>query len=135
MARNVADQLIEILAAAGVKRIYGIVGDSLGLFFFALSSATVGSQDLEQGSLRGPGQKILKRRFLRGIELLRVGSDFQNGLHKRIVQVIEVNGRIPSGKPRQDRLVVAEKLRGARSPVARKVGLGHRPLNRDSLKH
>jgi pyruvate dehydrogenase (quinone) len=29
MARNVADQFIETLAAAGVKRIYGIVGDSL----------------------------------------------------------------------------------------------------------
>jgi NADPH-dependent 2,4-dienoyl-CoA reductase/sulfur reductase-like enzyme len=28
MARNVADQFIETLAAAGVKRIYGIVGDS-----------------------------------------------------------------------------------------------------------
>src|SRR3979490_999246 len=29
MARTVADQLAETLAAAGVKRIYGIVGDSL----------------------------------------------------------------------------------------------------------
>jgi pyruvate dehydrogenase (quinone) len=29
MARNVADQFVEILSAAGVKRIYGIVGDSL----------------------------------------------------------------------------------------------------------
>jgi Thiamine pyrophosphate enzyme, N-terminal TPP binding domain len=29
MARTVADQFAEILAAAGVKRIYGIVGDSL----------------------------------------------------------------------------------------------------------
>jgi pyruvate dehydrogenase (quinone) len=29
MARNVADQFVETLAAAGVKRIYGIVGDSL----------------------------------------------------------------------------------------------------------
>jgi pyruvate dehydrogenase (quinone) len=29
MARNVGDQFIETLAAAGVKRIYGIVGDSL----------------------------------------------------------------------------------------------------------
>ena len=29
MARTVADQFSEILAAAGVKRIYGIVGDSL----------------------------------------------------------------------------------------------------------
>jgi len=29
MAKTVADQLAEILAAAGVKRIYGIVGDSL----------------------------------------------------------------------------------------------------------
>jgi pyruvate dehydrogenase (quinone) len=29
MARTVADQFAEILAAAGVKRIYGIVGDSM----------------------------------------------------------------------------------------------------------
>src|ERR1700739_535927 len=29
MARTVADQLVETLAIAGVKRIYGIVGDSL----------------------------------------------------------------------------------------------------------
>ncbi|WP_201834287.1 ubiquinone-dependent pyruvate dehydrogenase [Microvirga zambiensis] len=29
MAKNVAEQFVEILAAAGVKRVYGIVGDSL----------------------------------------------------------------------------------------------------------
>jgi pyruvate dehydrogenase (quinone) len=29
MARTVADQIAEILAAVGVKRIYGVVGDSL----------------------------------------------------------------------------------------------------------
>jgi hypothetical protein len=29
MAKTVADQFADILAAAGVKRIYGIVGDSL----------------------------------------------------------------------------------------------------------
>jgi pyruvate dehydrogenase (quinone) len=29
MVRTVADQLAETLAAAGVKRVYGIVGDSL----------------------------------------------------------------------------------------------------------
>jgi pyruvate dehydrogenase (quinone) len=29
MAKSVADQFVETLAAAGVKRIYGIVGDSL----------------------------------------------------------------------------------------------------------
>src|SRR5258708_39126671 len=29
MAKTVADQLAEILVAAGIKRIYGIVGDSL----------------------------------------------------------------------------------------------------------
>jgi pyruvate dehydrogenase (quinone) len=36
MARTVADQAAEILAAAGVKRIYGIVGDSLNAFTDAL---------------------------------------------------------------------------------------------------
>jgi thiamine pyrophosphate-dependent acetolactate synthase large subunit-like protein len=29
VAKTVADEFIEILAAAGVKRVYGIVGDSL----------------------------------------------------------------------------------------------------------
>jgi pyruvate dehydrogenase (quinone) len=29
MARTVADQFAQVLATAGVKRIYGIVGDSL----------------------------------------------------------------------------------------------------------
>jgi pyruvate dehydrogenase (quinone) len=29
MARTVADQFAQVLAAAGIKRIYGIVGDSL----------------------------------------------------------------------------------------------------------
>ena len=32
MARTVADQMVETLATAGVKRIYGIVGDSLNGF-------------------------------------------------------------------------------------------------------
>ena len=32
MASSVADQMVETLAAAGVKRIYGIVGDSLNGF-------------------------------------------------------------------------------------------------------
>src|SRR5215475_12690626 len=32
MARTVADQMVETLAAAGVKRVYGIVGDSLNGF-------------------------------------------------------------------------------------------------------
>lgn len=36
MARTVADQMIETFAAAGVKRIYGIVGDSLNGFTDAL---------------------------------------------------------------------------------------------------
>ena len=36
MPRTVADQMVEVLAAAGVKRIYGIVGDSLNGFADAL---------------------------------------------------------------------------------------------------
>src|SRR5262250_1962146 len=32
MARTVVDQMVETLAAAGVKRVYGIVGDSLNGF-------------------------------------------------------------------------------------------------------
>ena len=32
MAKTVADQFVETLAGAGVKRIYGIVGDSLNNF-------------------------------------------------------------------------------------------------------
>jgi pyruvate dehydrogenase (quinone) len=29
MTKNVADQFVEVLVAAGIKRIHGIVGDSL----------------------------------------------------------------------------------------------------------
>src|SRR5271156_773965 len=36
MAATVADQMVETLAAAGVKRVYGIVGDSLNGFTDAL---------------------------------------------------------------------------------------------------
>ena len=36
MAATVADQMVETLAAAGVKRIYGIVGDSLNGFTDAM---------------------------------------------------------------------------------------------------
>src|SRR5271157_1541226 len=36
MARTVADQMVEVLVAAGVKRIYGVVGDSLNGFTDAL---------------------------------------------------------------------------------------------------
>jgi len=39
MARTVADQMVEVFAAAGVKRIYGIVGDSLNGFTDALRRA------------------------------------------------------------------------------------------------
>ncbi len=39
MPRTVADQMVEVLAAAGVKRIYGIVGDSLNGFTDALRRA------------------------------------------------------------------------------------------------
>ena len=39
MARTVADQMVEVLAAAGVKRIYGIVGDSLNGFTDSLRRA------------------------------------------------------------------------------------------------
>ena len=41
LARTVADQMVEILAAAGVKRIYGVVGDSLNGFTDALRRAGV----------------------------------------------------------------------------------------------
>ena len=36
MTRTVADQMVETLAAAGVERVYGIVGDSLNGFTNAL---------------------------------------------------------------------------------------------------
>jgi hypothetical protein len=36
VTRTVADQMVETLAAAGVERIYGIVGDSLNVFTDAL---------------------------------------------------------------------------------------------------
>ena len=34
MTKKVADQLAETLAAVGVKRVYGVVGDSLGYYAF-----------------------------------------------------------------------------------------------------
>jgi pyruvate dehydrogenase (quinone) len=39
LARTVADQMVDILAAAGVKRVYGVVGDSLNGFTDALRRA------------------------------------------------------------------------------------------------
>src|SRR6478736_7923884 len=36
MAKTVADQMVEVLAAAGVKRVYGVVGDSLNGFTDAI---------------------------------------------------------------------------------------------------
>jgi pyruvate dehydrogenase (quinone) len=36
MAQTVADQMVEVLAAAGVKRVYGVVGDSLNGFTDAM---------------------------------------------------------------------------------------------------
>jgi pyruvate dehydrogenase (quinone) len=36
MAQTVADQMVEVLAVAGVKRVYGVVGDSLNGFTDAL---------------------------------------------------------------------------------------------------
>src|SRR5471032_75517 len=36
MAQTVADQMVEVLAAAGVKRVYGVVGDSLNGFTDAI---------------------------------------------------------------------------------------------------
>src|ERR1700674_1799243 len=36
MAQTVADQMIEVLAAAGVQRVYGVVGDSLNGFTDAM---------------------------------------------------------------------------------------------------
>jgi len=41
LARTVADQMVEILAAAGVRRVYGVVGDSLNGFTDALRRAGV----------------------------------------------------------------------------------------------
>jgi pyruvate dehydrogenase (quinone) len=36
MAQTVADQMVEVLAAAGVQRVYGVVGDSLNGFTDAM---------------------------------------------------------------------------------------------------
>lgn len=50
MARTVADQFAEILAAAGVKRIYGIVGDSLnGLIVLAFRLSRSSGADRRAG--------------------------------------------------------------------------------------
>jgi len=53
MAKTVADQFAETLAAAGVKRIYGIVGDSLnGLTDF---DPTPGQDRMGACTARGGG--------------------------------------------------------------------------------
>jgi hypothetical protein len=56
MAKTVAEQFVEILAAAGVKRIYGIVGDSLnGLTDAIRRSAQAASPGRQVISLSGDG--------------------------------------------------------------------------------
>ena len=41
MAQRVADQLVQTLVAAGVERIWGIVGDSLNGFTEALRTTSI----------------------------------------------------------------------------------------------
>jgi pyruvate dehydrogenase (quinone) len=38
MAKNVAELMVEVLSGAGVKRVYGVVGDSLNGFTDAIRS-------------------------------------------------------------------------------------------------
>ena len=57
MARTVADQFAEILAAAEVKRIYGIVGDSLNGLTDALRRRA-----RSNGSMSGMKRSLLSRR-------------------------------------------------------------------------
>ena len=56
MAKTVADQFAETLAAAGVKRIYGIVGDSLNGITDALRR-----QGRSSGSMSGTRRSRLSR--------------------------------------------------------------------------
>ena len=69
MAKTVADQFAEILAAAGVKRIYGIVGDSLN-----------GITD----SIRRPARLVRAFRFINALPAVRKIL-FQLGLMPQII--------------------------------------------------
>ena len=59
MAQTVADQMVEVLAAAGVKRVYGVVGDSLDGFTDATAPRRGGMQWMH---VRHEGVDSLRRR-------------------------------------------------------------------------
>ena len=54
MAPTVADQMVEVLIAAGVKRVYGVVGDSLNGFTDALRRAWRRSNGCTSATKRSP---------------------------------------------------------------------------------
>jgi thiamine pyrophosphate-dependent acetolactate synthase large subunit-like protein len=59
VAKTVADQFIEILAAAGVKRVYGIVGDSLN----GLTGSHSGSKTSQAFRLSNSSFVVVARGF------------------------------------------------------------------------
>jgi pyruvate dehydrogenase (quinone) len=63
MARTVADQFTETLTAAGVKRIYGIVGDSLN----GITDAVRRQGRIEWVHVRHEGRSPLSRRVRKRI--------------------------------------------------------------------
>ena len=106
MARTVADQFTETLAAAGVKRIYGIVGDSLNGLTDA--SATPGQDRMAPCASRGGRGFCGRRRSAPDGELaVCAGScgpgnlHLINGLfdcHRSRVPVLGIAAQIPSAE-------------------------------------
>ena len=107
MAKTVADQFAETLAAAGVKRIYGIVGDSLNGFTDAIRRQ--GRIEWRTCPARG-GRRLRRRR--------RGASDRRARRLRR---------QLRAGQP-------ASHQRPVRLPPLARAGAGHRradPLGRD----
>jgi hypothetical protein len=65
-AASVADQMVETLSAAGVQRIYGIVGDIPNGFTGGIAKMAKGfTHDMLKAVMSGRGNEILARPNLR----------------------------------------------------------------------
>jgi len=61
MAYTVADQFVEVLVAAGVKRVYGVVGDSLNGLPMRCGATARSNGFTCAMKKRGPSQQAPKR--------------------------------------------------------------------------
>ena len=105
MAHTVADQMVETLAAAGVKRIYGIVGDSLNGFTDSLRRHGGASSGCTSGTRRSRRSPPAPTRMSPARLAVCAGScgpgnlHLINGLfdcHRSRVPVVAIAAHIPS---------------------------------------